>query len=75
MRCAESNKDFIVCDYNRDGDSFRSPWSNTYTPPLDDGERSDSALRESAAVDGRFRLADTPAYLCCTGQELCLPTS
>ena len=37
MRCPESNKDFVLCDYNRDGDSFRSPWSNKYSPPLDDG--------------------------------------
>jgi len=73
MRCAESNKDFIVCDYNRDGDSFRSPWSNKYTPPLDDGERSDSALLE--AVDRRFPVADTPVHLGFAGQELCLPTS
>lgn len=25
---------FLVCDYNRDGDSYRSPWSNSYVPPL-----------------------------------------
>jgi len=30
-------KDFLVCDYNRDGDSHRSPFSNKYFPPLDDG--------------------------------------
>ncbi|PVU92750.1 hypothetical protein BB561_003632 [Smittium simulii] len=29
--------DFLICDYNRDGDSYRSPWSNTYFPPLEDG--------------------------------------
>uniref|UniRef100_A0A8C4TKF7 F-actin-capping protein subunit beta n=1 Tax=Erpetoichthys calabaricus TaxID=27687 RepID=A0A8C4TKF7_ERPCA len=22
-------KDYLLCDYNRDGDSYRSPWSNT----------------------------------------------
>jgi capping protein beta len=32
-----SNKDYLLCDYNRDGDSYRSPWSNTYDPPIDDG--------------------------------------
>lgn len=26
------------CDYNRDGDSYRSPWSNKYNPALEDGE-------------------------------------
>lgn len=27
------NRPFIKCDYNRDGDSHRSPWSNAYYPP------------------------------------------
>jgi len=35
---AESKKDFLLCDYNRDGDSYRSPWSNKYDPPLPDGK-------------------------------------
>jgi len=30
-----AEKKFITCDYNRDGDSFRSPWSNTYFPEAD----------------------------------------
>jgi len=34
----KTGKQFILCDYNRDGDSYRSPWSNEYFPPLDDGE-------------------------------------
>ena len=31
---------YILCDYNRDGDSYRSPWSNAYEPaiPPEDGE-------------------------------------
>jgi len=33
----KTNQEYILCDYNRDGDSFRSPWSNQYYPPLDDG--------------------------------------
>ena len=28
----------MLCDYNRDGDSYRSPWSNLFDPPLDDEE-------------------------------------
>ena len=27
----------FFCDYNRDGDSYRSPWSNEFDPPVDDG--------------------------------------
>lgn len=26
----ENGKQFLLCDYNRDGDSYRSPWSNKY---------------------------------------------
>ncbi|KAH6759042.1 Subunits of heterodimeric actin filament capping protein Capz superfamily [Perilla frutescens var. hirtella] len=33
----DSGKEFILCEYNRDADSYRSPWSNKYHPPLNDG--------------------------------------
>jgi capping protein beta len=36
----ESGKAFLCCDYNRDLDSFRSPWSNKYYPKLEDDEES-----------------------------------
>ncbi|KAL7541410.1 hypothetical protein ACHAXR_010907 [Thalassiosira sp. AJA248-18] len=36
---------FLLCEHNRDGDSHRSPWSNTYSPPLDDGFRPSERLR------------------------------
>jgi len=26
----ESKRDYLLCDYNRDADSYRSPWSNKY---------------------------------------------
>ena len=39
------NQPYILCDYNRDGDSFRSPWSNQYFPPMEDGFMPDSRLR------------------------------
>lgn len=29
-----SNREFLCCDYNRDMDSYRSPWSNDYFPQL-----------------------------------------
>ncbi len=28
---------FIKCEYNRDGDSYRSPWSNSYFPEAGEG--------------------------------------
>jgi capping protein beta len=33
----EAAKSFLCCDYNRDGDCFRSPWSNKYYPKPEDG--------------------------------------
>ncbi|KAK6176424.1 hypothetical protein SNE40_014713 [Patella caerulea] len=39
-------KDYLLCDYNRDGDSYRSPWSNSYDPPLEDGAMPSDRLRK-----------------------------
>jgi len=39
-------KDYLLCDYNRDGDSYRSPWSNRYEPPLEDGAMPSERLRK-----------------------------
>ncbi|XP_068935258.1 F-actin-capping protein subunit beta isoform X1 [Petaurus breviceps papuanus] len=39
-------KDYLLCDYNRDGDSYRSPWSNRYDPPLEDGAMPSARLRK-----------------------------
>ncbi|PVH15281.1 uncharacterized protein CXQ87_003119 [Candidozyma duobushaemuli] len=47
-KCKESGKSFLCCDYNRDGDSYRSPFSNKYNPPTEDDESPypSSVLRE-----------------------------
>ncbi|KAI5780739.1 F-actin-capping protein subunit beta [Peziza echinospora] len=37
QRCKQTGKDYLLCDYNRDGDSYRSPWSNEFDPPISDG--------------------------------------
>lgn len=42
----ENGKLYIVCDYNRDGDSHRSPWSNNYYPTIDDGFFPNDKLRQ-----------------------------
>ena len=26
------NRELLKCEYNRDGDAYRSPWSNKYFP-------------------------------------------
>jgi len=36
---------YLLCDYNRDGDSYRSPWTNVYDPPIDDGVMPPAKLR------------------------------
>jgi len=41
-----AKRDYLLCDYNRDGDSYRSPWSNKYDPPLDDAVLPSARLRE-----------------------------
>jgi capping protein (actin filament) muscle Z-line, beta len=38
-------RNYLLCDYNRDGDSHRSPWSNHYDPPLEDGFLPSDKLR------------------------------
>jgi len=45
-RDAQVGKDYLLCDYNRDGDSYRSPWTNAYDPPLDDGAMPSERLRK-----------------------------
>jgi capping protein beta len=42
----ETGKEYLLCDYNRDGDSYRSPWSNSYDPPLEDGSLPSERLRK-----------------------------
>lgn len=45
-RDKSAGKDYLLCDYNRDGDSYRSPWSNVYDPPLEDGAMPSERLRK-----------------------------
>ncbi|KAL7454015.1 hypothetical protein ACHAWC_005658, partial [Mediolabrus comicus] len=40
------NRKFLACDHNRDGDSYRSPWSNTYFPKLDNGFYPSERVRQ-----------------------------
>jgi capping protein beta len=39
-------RDFLGCDYNRDGDSFRSPWTDTYIPPAAGAPQPSQRLRQ-----------------------------
>ncbi|KDE06477.1 hypothetical protein MVLG_03131 [Microbotryum lychnidis-dioicae p1A1 Lamole] len=42
----KESKQYLVCDYNRDGESYRSPWTNAYDPPLADGTTPSPKLRQ-----------------------------
>lgn len=35
--CKGTGRNYLCCDYNRDGDSYRSPYTSEYDPPLQDG--------------------------------------
>ncbi|KAI9330609.1 F-actin-capping protein subunit beta [Obelidium mucronatum] len=52
-KCPVTGRDYLRCDYNRDEQSYRSPWSNEYDPPLADGTHPSTRLRklEVAAND------------------------
>ncbi|KAK7032276.1 F-actin-capping protein subunit beta [Paramarasmius palmivorus] len=41
-----TGREYLACDYNRDGESHRSPWSNEYDPPLEDGTIPTPKLRK-----------------------------
>ncbi|KAI9755944.1 MAG: F-actin-capping protein subunit beta [Chaenotheca gracillima] len=45
-RCKKTGRDYLLCDYNRDGDSYRSPWSNEFDPPLSDGTVPSERVRK-----------------------------
>ncbi|OJD22492.1 F-actin-capping protein subunit beta [Blastomyces percursus] len=45
-RCAQTKRDYLLCDYNRDGDSYRSPWSNEFDPPIEDGTIPSERVRK-----------------------------
>jgi len=46
MKDEKKGRKFVICDYNRDGDSYRSPWSNEYFPAFQDGFLPNKKLRD-----------------------------
>lgn len=51
-RCKDSGREYLLCDYNRDGDSYRSPWSNKFDPPVDGGAGGVAAGGNEGAGEG-----------------------
>ncbi|KAG5183681.1 F-actin-capping protein subunit beta [Tribonema minus] len=41
-----TGRQYLLCEYNRDADSYRSPWSNAYDPPLEDAYELRDQLRQ-----------------------------
>ena len=46
FECEETKKHYLLCDFNRDEDSYRSPWSNKYQPKLADGILPNDRMRK-----------------------------
>ncbi|KZO90671.1 putative F-actin capping protein beta subunit [Calocera viscosa TUFC12733] len=46
VKCKETGKPYLCCDYNKDGNSYRSPHSNEYDPPLPEGAFPSVKLRK-----------------------------
>eukprot|EP00903_Cladosiphon_okamuranus_P015631 g14434.t1 len=42
----ETGRRYLQCEYNRDASSYRSPWSNKYDPPIEDGFTPGDRLRQ-----------------------------
>ena len=61
-QCEETGREFIICDHNRDGDSFRSPYSNQYQPPCEEGAVLNARLREMEVTANSLFAAYTAAY-------------
>ncbi|RVX72853.1 F-actin-capping protein subunit beta [Exophiala mesophila] len=56
-RCKKTGRDYLLCDYNRDGDSYRSPFSNEFDPPLDDATyQSDRVRNMEIEANGAFEV-------------------
>jgi capping protein beta len=45
VKDTDTDSSFLACEFNRDLDSFRSPFSNKYFPQLPDGQKIPSRLR------------------------------
>ena len=45
----ETGRRYLLCEFNRDASSYRSPWSNKYDPPLEDGYTPGDRVRQMEA--------------------------
>jgi capping protein beta len=45
-KCTKTGKHYLQADFNRVGDSYRSPWSNEYEPSIQDADFPNTKLRQ-----------------------------
>ncbi len=57
MHCPHTDKQFLICDYNRDGDNdaYRSPWSNIYYPLVSTNDASPYPQESAAFPSQKLR--------------------
>ncbi len=68
--CEENN--FIKSEHNRDGDSYRSPITNKYYPPIEDGRMPSKELRVlEEKLNKIFGLYTNAYYASTNSQGLC----
>lgn len=67
-RCRTTGRDYLLCDYNRDGDSYRSPWSGEFETPLGgsglggvDADGNNDGAGEGAVPSERVRAMEVRA--------------
>lgn len=58
----DNNEQFIGCEFNRDADSYRSPFTNFYEPELPDGRRPSDRLREMEILAQSALLQPNPLF-------------
>lgn len=62
-RCPKTQRDYLCCDYNRDGDSYRSPWSNEFFPAIEDAAYpSERVRRMEVEANGAFEVYKSMYY-------------
>eukprot|EP01061_Rhynchopus_euleeides_P021534 TRINITY_DN35112_c0_g1_i1.p1 TRINITY_DN35112_c0_g1~~TRINITY_DN35112_c0_g1_i1.p1 ORF type:complete len:289 (+),score=124.42 TRINITY_DN35112_c0_g1_i1:71-868(+) len=62
MACEETGRDFIISDHNRDGDSFRSPFSNKFQPPCEGAVALSGRLRQMEVTANSLFSSYADAY-------------
>jgi capping protein beta len=71
-----AGREYLACDYNRDADSWRSPWSSTYDPPLppDEGDEAAAEGTQPSPELRRLEILANEAFGTYRQLCVCLPS-